>query len=52
MKVFRMLGSAKYRYVPCAVRSLGGGSGIFIVLFAWVIGVALINHHFVLTHWQ
>ena len=52
MKVSSTPGSAKYRYVPYAVRCLGGGSGIFIVLFAWILRFAgvMIDHHFGLTH--
>ena len=51
MKVSSMPGSAKYRYVPYAVRFLGGVSGIFLILFAWIWGVAgiLIHHHLGLT---
>ena len=37
MKDSNVPDSAKYRYVPYAVRFLGGGSGIFIVLFAWIL---------------
>ena len=38
MKVSSTPGSAKYRYVPYAVRSLGGGSGIYLIMFACILG--------------
>jgi hypothetical protein len=43
--------SLKYRYVPYAVRCLGGGSGIFLLMFAdALVAGELIDHHFGLTH--
>jgi hypothetical protein len=50
MKGSSVPGSAKYRYVLYAVRFLGGGSGIFLIMLAdaLVAGV-LIDHHFGLT---
>ena len=51
MKVSSVPGSVKYRYVPYAVRSLGGGSGIFLTLFSkFSFAGVLIDHHFGLTH--
>jgi hypothetical protein len=51
MNVSRTPVSVKYWYVPYAVRFLGGGSGIFLIMFSdfwfadWLIGC-----HFGLAH--
>ena len=51
MNVSSVPGSVRYRFVPCVERCLGGGSGIFLILFLdfWLAD-GLISHHFGLTH--
>ena len=42
---FNKIGCFRY-----AERCFGGGSGIFLIMFSWAIGMAMIDHHFGLTH--